>query len=123
MTGKQSPRGLWIIAALALLWGVGSLSPAWAAEPGAVGDGSGIIAIPPHSSPPGGPGGTGTGDPGEGDPDWWQTDVWTGSEMGALPALESPTADEPRGMLRLVEGPLSAFADWLLQLSGHHLGF
>jgi len=119
MTEKHSPRGLWIVVALALLWGVGSLSPAWAADRGAKDDGTGIPA-PPHTGIGGPAGPTGGG---EGDPDWWQTDVWTGTEMGALPAPTSPKEARPSLTFQLAESSFSDFVNWLLQMSGRHLGF
>ena len=118
MTEKHSPRGLWIIVALALLWGVGSLSPARAADPGASEDWTGVPA-PPHNGTDGTTGPTG----GEGDPDWWQTDVWTGTEMGALPAPTSPNEALPGRTFQLVESSFSGLVNWLLQMSGRHLGF
>ena len=112
-----------MVAALAFVMGVGLVSPVWAEEAGASDDGSGFF-----SAPKGGPG-AGPGDPtgggrgGESDPDWWQTDVWTGSEMGALPAPESPRVEAPRGVLRFVTSSFHRMMTWLSLVGGHRLGF
>lgn len=122
MTGKHSPRGLWIVAALALLLGVGLQSPVWAGSPGDNNDGTGFFSDP-RGGPGGGPGDPGSGRSGESDPDWWQTDVWSGTEVGALPAQDSPRAQESRGFLRLVEDTVRRIMTWLQLVGGHHLGF
>jgi hypothetical protein len=116
MRGKHSPRGLWLVAALALLGGVGLLSPTpvWAEDTGSDDD-SGIFSPPRGGTPE--PGG------GEADPDWWQTDVWDQAEIVALPAADSPREPETRRVLQVVENPILAFVQWLSRLSGHHLGF
>jgi len=117
MRGKHSPRGLWFLAALALLLGVGSLTPvsAWA-EADQDDDNSGIFN-PPRGGVSPEPGG------GEADPDWWQTDVWDDAEIVALPATDSRRAPETRRVLQYVENPIHAFIQWLERLGGHHLGF
>jgi hypothetical protein len=121
MRGKRSPRGPWILlAALALVLGVGLLSPAWAADPVDGNDPGGQYVPPPKGSGPGSGGGGG-----EADPDWWQTDGWAGSPTGALPAREeavSRTVMEPHQVLWIVQGSLQAIKVWLFQLSSHRLG-
>ena len=108
------------MVALALLWGVGSLSPARAADPGTDETWTGL-PTPPHT---GTGGGAGTSGGSEGDPDWWQTDVWTGAEVGALPVPASPQEEaSPSRTLRLAEDTLNAFVDWLLHMGRQHLGF
>ena len=121
MRGKRSPRGPWILAFLALVLGVGLLSPAWAndVDPGDTGS---EFVPPPKGT---GPGAGGSGGGGEADPDWWQTDGWARSPISALPAQdtdESGWVIDPRYMSWYVEGALGALKGWLFQLSGHRLG-
>jgi hypothetical protein len=122
MRGKRSPRGPWIVlAALALVLGVGLLSPAWAADPSKTDDTGGQFVPPPKGNSPG-PGGSGGG---EADPDWWQTDGWAGTPIGALPAHEeavSRSVNEPYRVVWIVQGSLEAIKVWLSQLSSHRLG-
>ena len=122
MREKRSPRGPLILAALALVLGVGLLSPAWAADiPGSDSNGGGQYVPPPKGSGPG-QGGSGGG---EADPDWWQTDGWAGSPIGALPAPDaagSRSISEPRHVLWVVESSLDAIKVWLFQLSSYRLG-
>ena len=120
MRGKRSPRGPLILAFLALVLGVGLLSPAWAIEDTGETGGSEFVPPPKGSGP--GQGGSGGG---EADPDWWQTDVWGGSPISALPAQDTGESDwiiESRQMTWYVESSLGALRIWLFQLSGHRLG-
>jgi|GEM_PF-1175178 len=122
MRGKRSPRGpLVLLAALALVLGVGLLSPAWAGDPISTNDPGGQYVPPPKGQGPGSNGGGG----GEADPDWWQTDGWAGTPMSALPARDetvSGTVVAPHRMVWVVQGSLETIKIWLLQLSSHRLG-
>ena len=120
MRGKRSPRGPWILAALALVLGVGLLSPAWAIED--PGDTGSEFVPPPKGNGPGSGGGGG----GEADPDWWQTDGWGRSPVGALPAQDTDESGwvvvERRQAMWVVQGAIGALKIWLFQLSGYRLG-
>jgi hypothetical protein len=120
MRGKRSPRGPLILAALALVLGVGLLSPAWAADPPSSGD-TGNQYVPPPKGNGSGQGGSGGG---EADPDWWQTDGWAGSAISALPAPDaavSRSVTEPYRyrFVWIVKGSLEAIQIWLSQLVSH----
>jgi hypothetical protein len=122
MSGKRSPRGPWlVVAALALVLGVGLLSPAWAADPGSTDTGTALVP-PPRGNSPGGSGGGGGG--GEADPDWWQTDGWSGTSVIALPAHDDRTLvpTQYRSTTWFGRNYLDAFVNWLLYLSSHRLG-
>lgn len=125
MTGTHSPRGLWILALVALFVGVGTLSPVWAADLDSGDDGTGIFSPPRGGNTGTGPGSgrdTGGGG-GEADPDWWQTDTWTGTQVDALPASDSPRREITRQVYWMTESPFRAFITWLSSWTSHGLGF